>query len=113
MKADTMPANSPTALRIVLDIGNLGAIPQHQETPKLTPNIEAYFNDGICDEPLQNQLKHFGIETIAHMLKNELTSWLQHLDAEPTVVSITPLRAQNIGTRLASSLFPTYHSQKP
>lgn len=89
MKVHPMPKHSK--LRVVLDIGNLGAIPEHQETPQLSSKIETYFNDGICDDSLADQLSHFGSDTAAHMLRNEITSWLEHLDAEPTVISITPL----------------------
>ncbi len=92
MKATTVLTQKPTKLRVVLDIANLGEIPEHQQTKALNKKIEIYFNDGICDEPLAAQLRHFGTDPASLMLKNELTSWLQHLNAEPHVVSITPLR---------------------
>jgi hypothetical protein len=92
MKATTVTTKDPTKLRVVLEIANLGEIPEHQQTKALNKKIEIYFNDGICDQPLAAQLRHFSAETASLMLKNELTSWLQHLNAEPHVVSITPKR---------------------
>lgn len=91
MKADTMPTKTPTRLRVVLDITSLGEIPEHQHTTRLAKKIEAYFNDDICDEPLSAQLRHFGDDTAARMLRHELTSWLEFLKTKPNVVSITPL----------------------
>lgn len=91
MKALTMPANSPTKLRIILDIADLGEIPEHQRTKRLDKKIQAYFDNSITEEPLATQLEHFGTETATRMIKAEITSWLQHLYAEPTVVSITAM----------------------
>ncbi len=92
MKATTVTTKDPTKLRVVLEIANLGEIPEHQQTKALNKKIEIYFNDGIYDETLAAQLRHFGAEAASLMLKNELTSWLQNLNAEPHVVSITPMR---------------------
>ena len=91
MKADTMPTKKPTKLRIILDIANLGEIPEHQQTKQLQNKIEAYFNDGIYDEALSAQLRHFGADTAVLILRRELTSWLEFLKTEPKIISITPL----------------------
>jgi hypothetical protein len=77
-------------LRIELHIHNLGNIPEyHQDDPALRKKVLAYFDDGLCDEPLTAQVKHFGAKNAAKMLKGEILSWLADLGAQPTVASIT------------------------
>jgi hypothetical protein len=91
MKADTMPATPPNCLHITLHIRSLGQIPKHQETKSAADKIATYFNDGICDEPLAHQLKHFGKSAATKMVQAELTSWLEDLGAEPTDIAVTEL----------------------
>lgn len=43
--------------------------------------------------PLHKQLAHFGKGAATQMVKNELSSWLQELNIEPSIISITPLTA--------------------
>lgn len=91
MKANAMPNQKPTKLRVILDIAGLGEIPEHQRNKRLDTKIQTYFDNSISEAPLTTQLQHFGTDPAIRMIKAELTSWLQHLYADPTVISITPL----------------------
>lgn len=80
----------PTTIHVQLEIRDLGNIPEyHQDDPRVGQKAVAYFDDGICDAPLSKQLAHFGRQNVAHMLRGELTSWLDDLGVAPRITSIT------------------------
>lgn len=86
-----------TTLRITLDILTLGSIPEHQQhgdNGPLDRKIARYFDNGLDDEPIPAQLKHFGKRAAIKMLTNEINSWLSDLGTAPTVVSITEHNAE-------------------
>lgn len=83
-----MKDRTMATIRIILTIKNLGAIPEHQETKLNASKIETYFNEGVCDEPLTEQLKLFGARELTNMVKAELTSWLDFLDTQPDVIAV-------------------------
>lgn len=86
MKAATMT----NAITITLTIESLGQIPEHHEdTSPLGKKAKAYFNDGICDEPLDRQISHFAKNSTFRMIESELSSWLSDLDVRPQIHAMT------------------------
>ena len=81
---------TPSAIRVVLTLNSLGSIPEHQPaSPIQQKKADAYFDDGLCDEPLHEQIRHFGTITAAEMVRSELASWLSDLGTEPQIHDIT------------------------
>lgn len=86
MKAATMT----NAITITLTIESLGQIPEHHEDASpLGKKAKAYFDDGICDEPLGRQISHFGKNSTFRMIESELSSWLSDLDVRPQIHAMT------------------------
>lgn len=80
-----------TTLRITLDIHTLGSIPEHQQrgdNGAYDRKIARYFDNGIDDEPIPAQIKHFGKRAAIEMLRNEINSWLSDLGTCPEILSI-------------------------
>lgn len=79
-----------TSIRVQLIINDLGQIPEyHEDDPALAEKVAAYFDDGVCDKPLADQVRHFGARNVTNMLKGELLSWLSDLGASPRIATIT------------------------
>jgi hypothetical protein len=78
------------AIAITLTIESLGQIPEHHEDASpLGRMAKAYFDDGICDEPLDRQISHFGKNSTFRMIESELSGWLSDLDVRPQIHAIT------------------------
>lgn len=98
------PPNQPrkandvtTTLRITIDIETLGRVPEYQQDcgdAALDHKIAAYFDNGLDDEPIERQLKHFGARAARKMISNEIISWLADLGTTPAIVSITEHNAE-------------------
>ncbi len=78
------------AITITLTIESLGQIPEaHEDGSPQGQKTISYFENGLCDEPLDKQLQHFGKARALQMVSEELSSWLSDLGAMPQVHAIT------------------------
>lgn len=79
-----------TFIRVQLIINDLGQIPEyHQDDPDIGEKALAYFDDGVCNTSLGNQIAHFGKTRVTRMLRGEILSWLGDLGTAPRIASIT------------------------
>lgn len=86
-----MPPTPPTKLCIILEINALGDIPDHHQT-RFPAKTASYFENGIIDMTLHEQLTHFGKDAAIKMVKDEISSWLADLGTSPAFISVTPIR---------------------
>ena len=76
-------------IRITLTLDNLGQIPEHQnDGSQKEKKTQQYFDDGLCDEPLEKQVALFGAAHALKMVSSEISSWLSDLGTEPQIHDI-------------------------